>query len=325
MSKEKKLVISDCDHTDINEEKKVFEGAGFDYSWFHCQTEEEVIEKCHGAVAMLNQCVPLNEKVFKGIPTLKMIVRYGVGVDNVDIQAATKYNIQVCNVPDYGTEEVADQAFTLMMALSRKLCKIVPLVKEGIWDYTRTIPIQRNRLKTVGIVGLGRIGSAFAKRVHVLGCRVIGYDPYANAAKKHNKEIDFVEFVSKEELLQQSDIISLHCSLNKETEDIIGEKELKMMKPSAYLINVARGGLIDEAALDKALTGKWIAGAGIDVTKTEPLPADSPLLKQPELLITPHMAWYSEEAAVDLTRKCAEEAVRFLKGEKVHYPVNKIE
>lgn len=317
-----KLVICDCDHTDIPEERKVFEEAGFDYAWYHCQTEEDVMEKCQGAVAMLNQYAPLNEKVFKALPSLKMVVRYGVGVDNVDLAAATKYHVQVCNVPDYGTEEVADHAFALMLSLTRKIYKIAPLVKAGDWDYTKTIPIHRHRLETVGIIGLGRIGKAFAHRVYSLGCKVIAFDPYVKN-KKADADLPFVEFVDKEDLLRRSDVISLHCLLNEETRDIIGEKELRMMKESSYLINVARGGLVNESALAKALAEKWIGGAGIDVTKKEPL-LDKELLGQENLVVTPHMAWYSEEAAVDLTRKCAEEAVRFLKGEKVHYPVNQV-
>lgn len=323
MNNFEKLVISDCDHTDITEEKKVFQAAEFDYAWYHCQTEDDVINKCRGAVAMLNQYAPINEKVFTALPSLKMVVRYGVGVDNIDLVAATKHGVQICNVPDYGTEEVADHAFALMMTLIRKIYKIVPCVKSGEWDYTKVIPIQRNRLKTVGIIGLGRIGSAFAKRVKSLGCNIIAYDPCKQKRKQFIDEA-FVKFVDKEELLKNADVISLHCSLNENTKDIIGEKELHMMKPHAYLINVARGGLLNEDALLKALNEKWIAGAGIDVCKNEPLAQDNPLLAQPNLLITPHMAWYSEEAAVDLTRKCAEEAVRFLKGESVHYPVNHI-
>lgn len=323
MEQGKKIVICDCDHKDVEQEKKVFEAAGFDFSWLHCKTEDEVIAQCQGAVAFLNQYAPMNEKVFKGVPTLKMIVRYGVGVDNVDVAAATKYGVQVCNVPDYGAEEVADHALALMMSLVRKIHLIAPMVKDGIWDYTKTIPVYRNKVQTVGIIGVGRIGSAFAKRVHALGCKVIGYDIEEKTSRK-KYPLDFVEFVSKEELLKRSDIVSLNCALTEASKDIIGEAELKMMKPSAYLVNVARGGLLDEAALDKALTEKWIAGAGLDVVKKEPFPKEHPLLRHQNIIITPHMAWYSEESAVELNRKCAEETVRFMKGEPVHYPINKI-
>ena len=314
-----KLVISDCDHTDIPEERAVFEKAGLEYAWYHCKTEDDVIRECQGAVAMLNQYAPITERVLQALPSLRMVVRYGVGVDNIDLEAAARHGVQVCNVPDYGMNEVADHALALMMCLTRKLYSIMPLVKAGVWDYTKTIPIHRTAIETVGIIGLGRIGQAFAKRVHALGSRVIAYDPYLK-----QPPFDYVEMVSKQALLQSADVVSLHCLLNDETRDIIGEKELRLMKPEAVLINVARGGLLNEEALEKAIQEKWIAGAGIDVVKSESLARGHFLLGYENLLVTPHMAWYSEEAAVELTRKCAEEAARFLTGEKVHYPVNKV-
>lgn len=316
------IIICDCDHKDVNVEKKTFEKAGMDFRWLHCKSEKEVIEQCRGAVVFLDQYAPMNETVFKAVPTLKLIVRYGVGVDNVDLHAATKYGIQVCNVPDYGTNEVADHALTLMLCLIRKACLMCNLTKSGVWDYQRSIPVHRISDLTVGIIGVGRIGSAFAKRVHALGCKVIGYDP--DCKKPGRVFPDYVEFVGKDQLIERSDVISLHCSLTSESKNIIGENEFCKMKKGTYVINVARGGLIDEAALDQALEKGQIGGAALDVVKKEPLDKASPLFRHPNILITPHMAWYSEESAEELNRKCAEEAVRFMRNEKVHYPVNKI-
>lgn len=317
-----KIIICDCDHDNVDAEAEVFKKAGVSFSWHHCVKQEDVIRDCNGATVYLNQYAHMDKNIFKAVPTLKCVVRYGVGVDNVNLKDADEYGVQVCNVPDYGTCEVADQALALMMGLVRKVTLVNNDIRNGIWNYAETIPVHRLAVSTVGIIGLGRIGSQFAKRVKALGCRVIAYDVAFGESDRTFP--DFVEQVSLEEVLKQSDIISIHSSLNEQTMNLIGKKEFAMMKPSAYIINVARGGIINEDALLDALENKKIAGAGIDVVKAEHLDKDSPLLKYKNLIVSPHMAWYSEEAALDLKRKAAEEAVRFVKGEKVHYPINKI-
>ena len=173
---------------------------------------------------------------------------------------------------------------------------------------------------TVGVFGLGRIGSEFAKRAHVMGCKVIAYD--VDAKNQKRKFPEFVDFVSKEELITQSDIISIHSPLNADTYHAFGKEQFQAMKNSAYIINVARGGIIDEVALEWALANKQIAGAALDVVEQEPLSADHPLLKYDNFIVSPHTAWYSEESARELNRKVAQEAVRFMKKEPVNYPVN---
>ncbi|MEH7235306.1 C-terminal binding protein [Bacillus sp. JJ1562] len=315
---DRKIMITDCDHDNFDAEKAVFSNQGYSFELLQCKTEDDVINQCQGAVAFINQYAPITEKVFASLPDLKFVVRYGVGVDNIDLKAATTYGVQVCNVPDYGTNEVADHALALMLALTRKIPFMNQLVKSGTWDYSKSVPVFRHGVQTVGIIGLGRIGTAFAQKVHALGCRVI-----VNDISKKEIYPDFVEFVSLEELLKQSDVVSIHCGLDT-SRNLISEKELQLMKPTAYLVNVSRGGIIDEDALDLALEEKWIAGAAIDVAKTEPMSAEAKLMRHDNFLITPHMAWYSEEAAVELKRKVAEETVRFLNGEQVHYPVNQL-
>ncbi len=315
---ERKVIITDCDHDNFDAEKKVFSNSEYSFELLQCKTEEDVINQCQGAVAFINQYAPITEKVFASLPDLKFVVRYGVGVDNVDLKAATKYGVQVSNVPDYGTNEVADHALALMLALTRKIPFMNKLVKDGTWDYSKSIPVYRHSVQTVGIIGLGRIGTAFAHKVHALGCKVIVHE-----IKEKECYPDFVEFVSLEELLQTSDVVSIHCGLDT-SRNLISERELRLMKSSAYIVNVSRGGIIDEDALDLALEEKWIAGAAIDVAKAEPMGTDAKLLRHENILITPHMAWYSEEAAVELKRKVAEETVRFLNGEQVHYPVNQL-
>ena len=316
----KKLVICDLDHQNVETERKVLESAGYEFEWLHCKTQEEVIEHCKDAVVLMNQYVKMDKKIFENLPNVKCIVRYGVGVDNVNLKDADEYGVQVCNVPDYGTKEVADQALAMMLGLTRKVVYANQLIHQGVWDFRKEIPIYRLSEATVGIYGVGRIGTEFAKRVHALGCKIIAYDIAADDSKR--KFLDYVKFVSKEELLEQSDVISIHCPLTPETYHAFGENEFKQMKNSAYIVNVARGGIIDEQALEKALTEKEIAGAALDVVEHEPLGVESPLLKHDNFIVSPHTAWYSEESAEELKRKVAEEAVRFITGQPVHYPVN---
>ncbi len=316
----KKIVICDLDHEDVEAERRVLEAAGYEFEWLHCKTQEEVIEKCKGAVVLLNQYVKMDRKIFEALPTVKCVVRYGVGVDNINLQDADEFGVQACNVPDYGSREVADQALAMMMCLTRKVAFTNSLIRKGIWDYRREIPIYRMSVMTVGIYGIGRIGSEFAKRVHAMGCKVIAYDIDARNANRTFP--DFVEFVSEEELIAKSDIISIHCPLRQDTYHVFGKKQFQAMKNSAYIVNVSRGGIIDEEALAWALANKEIAGAALDVVEHEPLTMDSPLLQHDNFIVSPHTAWYSEESAVELKRKVAEEAVRFMRNEPVHYPVN---
>lgn len=319
---DERVLITDCDHEDIEIENRVLQHAGVPYVLKECKTEDDVIREGQGATVFLNQYAPITERVMKNLPDLKLVVRYGVGVNNVDLEAATRHGVQICNVPDYGTNEVADHALALMLSLTRKIALMTEQVRQGVWNYQQSIPIFRHSEQTVGVIGVGRIGTSFANKVHALGCKVIGYDP--RISEKPTRSIpSYMELVGQDELLAVSDVVSIHCPLDH-ARDLIDEAALKKMKPTSYLINVSRGGIINETALDRALTEKWIAGAAVDVAQTEPLPADSPLLRHHNFLCTPHMAWYSEQAAQELKRKVAEEAVRFLNGEAVHYPVNQI-
>lgn len=318
-----KIVVSDCDHANMDVEKAVFDKAGLSFTHLACKTEDDLIAQCKGAGSVLNQYAPFTRKVIAALsPDLKQIVRYGVGVNNVDLAAATDFGVQVCNVPDYSMSEVSDQALAMMMALTRKVVQMNAFTKSGVWDYAKSIPVFRLHGATVGVIGLGRIGRMFCAKVRALGCNVIGFDAYykPNAADG----TDYIESVSLEELYRRADVVSVNCPLTDETRHMVGDAQLALMKPTAYLVNVSRGGIVDEAALARALEAKTIAGAALDVAEVEPLAADSPLRKFDNCLLTPHMAWYSEEAGLELKRKVAEESVRMVKGEPVHYPVNKL-
>lgn len=317
---DKKIVICDLDHKDVIPEIEVFGKAGYRFEWLHCKTQQEVIDGCQNAVVLLNQYVKMDKTIFEALPSVKCIVRYGVGYDNINLEDANQYGVQACNIPDYGTREVADQALALMMTLVRKVSLSNKLIREGVWDYQKGIPIYRLSECTVGICGVGRIGKEFAKRANALGCKIIAYDiAYQNPEASFP---EYIEFVSFDELIEQSDIISIHCPLTPDTYHLFGEKQLKAMKNSAYIINAARGGIIDEDALLTALQNREIAGAGLDVVEHEPLVAQNPLLQFDNFVISPHTGWYAEQSAVELKRKAAEEAVRFISGEPVHYAVN---
>ncbi len=314
------VAITDCDHDDINVESGVLAKEGLEAPWLNCKTEDDLIRECKGFRSLINQYAPFTEKVFAALsPELKVVVRYGVGVDNVDLKAATKYGVKVCNVPDYGMYEVADQAMALALALARKVVFCNERVKSGVWNYQEAIPIYRLSTQTVGVIGVGRIGTAFAERAKAFGLKVIAYDEYA---RKAGKTKDYMEMVGLDELLERADIISIHCPLDG-NRDLIAAPQLKKMKKNAYLINVSRGGIINEKDLYEALKAGEIAGAACDVFSPEPVAKDNPLLTLDNFLATPHIAWYSEQAALDLERKVAEEAARGALGQDLLNVVNR--
>lgn len=301
-------------------EEKVFADSEMSFRVLQCRTEDDLIAQCKGANIVLNQYAPFTPKVFAALkPDLRQIVRYGVGVDNINVDAATAAGVQVCNVPDYGVHEVSNHALALIMTLERKILLMNDYTKNGAWDYSLGIPIRRMSELTVGIIGVGRIGSSLAHKLRPLGCRVIGYDA---AYGPGSPQMQGVEWAPFDRVAGESDFISLHCPLTPETYHLFNAAVLGRMKRTAYIVNTARGGIIDEAALAEALRRGALAGAGLDVVEREPLPADSPLRSAGNCLLTPHIAWYSEEAGLELKRKVAEEAVRFSRGEALHYPLN---
>ncbi|MBU9711641.1 C-terminal binding protein [Evansella tamaricis] len=317
-----KVIITDCDHENIDIESSILKKPFVDLELTQFINEKDIIENCKGATSLIIQYAELTDKVFSHLPDLKQVVRYGVGVNTIDIEAATKYGVQISNVPDYGTQEVSDHALAHMLNLTRKIGQMNDNVRNGIWDFTKSMPVFRHSEQTVGVIGVGRIGSAFCEKVHALGCEVLAYDPKVTD-RTTRKVPDFLKMVSLEDLLKRSDVVSIHCPLET-AHDLIGEKELRLMKDTAYLINVSRGGIVNELALDHALTEGWIAGAAVDVAENEPLTKEHPLFKHKNFVCTPHMAWYSEESAKELKRKVSEEVLRFLNNEQVHYPINKL-
>ncbi|MCL2558755.1 MAG: C-terminal binding protein [Treponema sp.] len=311
---ESKIVISDCDHDSVEIEREVLAREGLGLDWRKCVSEDEVISGCADASALLVQYARMTGRVMRALPKLRQIVRYGVGFDTVDVDSARELGITVCNVPDYGMNEVADHAMALTLCLARRLAEAAARVRAGSWNYLDVAPVARISGLTVGIVGLGQIGRQYARRMEAFGPRILASDPRDIAAP------DYVTMTGLDDLLRASDIISVHCPAGGNI-GLIGEREFALMKQGAILVNTARGGIVDEAALDGALASGKLAGCGLDVAAREPLLKDNPLFRHQNLIVSPHMAWYSQESARELKRKVAEEASRFARGEPVRYRV----
>lgn len=326
----KELVITDCEHISYDEERKVCEENGLSFRKLDLKdaSEDQAAEALKGVSVVGNQYLKFTDSLLDKLPDLKCIVRYGVGVDNIDIPAATRHGVAVCNVPDYGVQEVASHAFAMMMALTRKLKIMDRSMEKGIWNYELSMKIYRYSEMKVGVIGYGRIGRAFAKMAHDLGCNIAAYDIMfpAGISKEDREKFgipEWTELLSLEDLLKTCDVVSLHAPLSKENGGCVSMAQLKLMKKEAFLINVARGGLVNEADLYEALKNGLIAGAAIDTWQKEPTTNNSSLVGLDNFIATPHMAWYSEQASSDLKRKLAEECVRAMNGETLKYQLNR--
>jgi len=307
----------------IEEEKQVLSKYA-DIKIAESTDEQYLIEAVKDVDVIMVVYAEITEKIINSAPKLKGIVRYGIGVDNVDIQAASKRKIPVANVPDYCIGTVADHTFALLLALNRKILLADKALRSGeCRKWTSPSPKLMGldlEGKTLGLIGVGKIGSAVAARAKGFGMRVIAYDPYVPKEIAEKLGIQLTDF---ETLLRNSDFISIHVPLTLETRGMIGEKELKQMKKTAYIINTARGPIIQEEALYKALKNGWIAGAGLDVYKKEPPDSDNPLFKLENVVLTPHIAYYTQEAIRRLEMSAVKEAIRILQGQLPKNLVNK--
>jgi len=309
-SKKFKVIITDAEYQSFDIEKKVLSKLNVELIKFQCRTEVDLIKNCKDADAVLNQYAKITPRVIEKLDNVKIIARYGIGVDNVDLGAATKKGIFVTNVV-YDICDVADHTITLMLALTRKLFFVDKSVKKLEWDWKKFHPITRIKGKTVGIIGLGRVGREVAKRINGFDVNLLACDPYisADVFKTYN-----AKKVEHDTLLRESDIVTLHVPLTDETRYMVSIGQLSKMKKTSILINCARGGIVDEKALYKALKEKEIAGAGLDVLEQEPIRKDNPLLNLDNVIITPHMGWYSENAVEEVQRIAAEQVLQCLQG-----------
>jgi len=287
-----------------------------------CTTEIEIIEATKDADAILTGGAQMTRRVMEALPKCKVIIRYGVGYDTIDVDAATDNNIIVVNIPDSCLEEVSNHAITLLLACAKKLAFLNDGTKQGRWAECKRAqaPMVSIHGQTLGLVSCGNIGRVTGRKAQCFSLRVLGYDPYVD--KSLAKEYG-ITLVSLPELLKESDFVSVHTLLNKETWHLMGEKEFRQMKPTAYFINTSRGPVVDEPALIKALQEKWIGGAGLDVFEKEPIDPDNPLLKMDNVVVTPHSAGYSDVQIVWLRTSVGQEAARVLSGRWPKNVVNK--
>lgn len=276
---------------------------------------DEVLEVARDADAILNTYMPWSSESISRLDQCKIIARYGIGIDNLDLEAAADAGIVVTNVPDYSVEEVATHALALILTSLRKIVAADRSVREATWSIDNFRPIQRLSTLTVGLIGYGRIARKIALPLKALGANIVAHDPYLEPGP------DLPPLVSLEELLATADIISLHSPLTEETRGMIGASELKSMNPTAILVNTSRGPLVDLDALVAALNEGQIAAAGLDVFDIEPLDPKR-VEGVPNLTITPHMAYYSEQALEESQRKAATQVIKVLTGDKPDYRVN---
>ncbi len=304
-------------------QKTLYEEAGFEIIEGPARTEDELIELIGDADGAQVGTIPdTSRRVLEACQNLKVVSRFGVGVDSIDLDAATELGVLATNVPGSNTTEVADHAVALLLSLTRRLYDAITTTREGAWANQPEIngqyygQVRRLSGHTVGIIGFGNIGRAFATRVRGFGVsRIVAYDPYVSQL---SGDLYGVELVSLEALLSEADYISIHCSATSESRHLINAETLGKMKPTALLVNTARGPIIDGEALADALESNVIEAAAIDVTEIEPIPSDSRLLRIPNCYVTPHVAGFSPVFLAETAIRQAENIIFALNGRKPH-------
>jgi D-3-phosphoglycerate dehydrogenase / 2-oxoglutarate reductase len=308
----KKVAVLGARYGDLAVERRLLGPLGADLSEGKGATEDEIVAVSEGAQVILCGGAPkISAAVIRRLPALRAVVRYGVGVDTVDLGACTKRGIYVANVPDYCIEEVATHALALILSWARKLPIARSNTRSGHWDVAPIKPLQSAKDLIVGVLGFGRIAQTLCRMARGIRFQVLASDPYIAKSRIVKKG---ARPVPLNVLLRRSDFISLHLPLSAKTRHIINAERLQKMKTGAYLVNTARGELIDERALQEALHRGWIAGAALDVMETEPPSPDHPLRAMENLILTPHCAWYTERSQNELRRKACAEVLRILRG-----------
>jgi len=319
-----KMVMDTHDWDSIQIEKDILADVGCEVVPLEVSSDEELIDAIRDVDALLPRYVNIERRHIQAMTRCRIIARSGIGVDIVDVDAATEHGIWVTNVPGYCQEEVADHAAALILASVRKIMPYHEAVKDGVWKWQTGSPILRLSSATLGLIAFGQIGRLIWRRMQGFGCRCLVYDPYLPP-----EVISGTGAIPAglDELLQTADIVHIQSPLTPQTHHLIGERELRLMKPTAILTNAARGPIIDEEALYQALTLGWIAAAAVDDLEEEPAkirgwqPAN-PLIHLPNFILTPHTAWYSEQAVEEVKRVSATEIARVLSGQKPRFPVN---
>jgi D-3-phosphoglycerate dehydrogenase len=303
-------IVIDAGYDQHTIEEEILSPFGFEVIERPCHGDARaVVEAVRGADAVLVRESPITAEAMDGMPDCRVIVRYGVGVDNIDRDAAAARKIYVANVPDYGVEEVSDHALALFFAVTRRIASRDRDVRQGAWNVSRAEPIFRIAGRTLGIIGYGRTGAAMLRKCSMLGfAEMLVHDT-------STREFPYgAQAASLDELIERADVISLHVPLTPATKGMISRERIFKMRAGSVIINTARGGLIDEEALCEAMHTGHLAGAGIDVYAKEPPSLDNPLFSAPNVALTDHMAWYSEQSVAELQTKAAQEVARVFAG-----------
>jgi D-3-phosphoglycerate dehydrogenase len=321
------VLIADYDFGNVDVERAIIEKAGFKLIPAQCKSEEEVIERGRDADAVITQYARVGAKAIAAFTRCRVIARYGTGVDIVDVNAATQRGIQVTNAPsEWCADEVADHAVTLWLAAARKICKYDRETRNGVWRWQSGQPIGRLRGRVFGLLSFGSIARSIAEKVKGFGVEIWSHDPFMPADEVRARG---VRPVSLDELVEGADYLIIQSPLTAKTRGLFDEEMLRRMKRSAILVNTARGPIVEDRALYRALSEGWIAGAALDDIEEEPAKQrdwrpDNPLFKLDNVIITPHAAYYSEESIHAVRQIAAEEVVRVLSGMRPLSPVNEI-
>jgi len=312
-----KALYSGWDYPDIELERSLFASAGIELVTAQCSTEDDVIAAAGGCGAILAQYAPIGERALAALPQLGIVSRIGAGYDNIDTAACARHGVWVANSPDYGIAEVATHALALVLALIRNIVAYHRDVHAGKWSYLSSGKLRRPSEMALGILGLGRIGKRMAHISRNVFKRVLACDPYLIDG-------DFPAYVERTDLaglFSQSDVVSIHTPLTDETRGMIDAGVLSSMRPGSYLVNSARGAIVRIDDLLAALDSGILAGAGLDVLPVEPVPSDSRLLGHPRVILTPHSAFFSVQAEVEVRRKAAQNIVTWFRTGKPDYVV----
>jgi len=313
-----RVLLSDYEFPDPDLERKLFAAAGVELDAAQCRTEADVIAAAAGCAGILLQYAPITESVLAALPQLGIVSRIGAGFDTVDTAACARHGIWVSNSPDYGVGEVATHALALVLALIRNVVAYHRDIRAGQWHYLSSGKLKRAGEMTLGIVGLGRIGKRMAHVSRNVFKRVLACDPYLIDG-------DFPAYVERAadlaSLFAASDVVSIHAPLNDETRGMIDTGVVGRMRPGSFVVNTARGAIVNTDDLLAALDSGILAGAGLDVLPVEPIPAESPLLGHPKVILTPHAAFFSVQAEIELRRKAAQNIVTWLRTGRPDYVV----
>ena len=306
-----RVVLVEHGYSSVEHERQIISAAGGEFIDAESLPLPEALRLCREADGILCRRLEVSAVMIKGFSRCKILLRYGVGTDNVDVDAATAAGIIVGHVPSYCIDEVSTHAIALLLACVRKLVVTNEKVQRGAWDVHRSDPIYRLAGRTLGLVGLGKIGCAVARKLRGWDLQILVTEPYVEPERAQSIG---VELVPLETLFRKSDYISLHCLLLPETQHLVNRETLALMRPGAIVVNTARGSVVDTSALLQALDEGRLTGAGLDVFEEEPLPSNSPLRRHLAVVLTDHTAWYSEESQLQLQRTAAEEVVRVCTG-----------